>query len=188
MSVIAFPYPAPAQPNRLRRIGRFVAVSSIVCAVVAVIGVPILWSSEDLVRQWVLTQTPLGSRPFTLNLDTRISGAAISLLGLAPVIFCLLQLAALFSRFARGEVFVDANAARIRRIGIALIANTLLSPLVQMLTTINLTRANVPGQIVVQFGFELSHVLSVLSGLALIAFASIMTEAVRLWHDNSEII
>jgi hypothetical protein len=57
-----------------------------------------------------------------------------------------------------------------------------------MLTTINLTRANEPGQIVVMFGIEQSHVLSVLSGLALVAFATVMADAVRLWHENSEII
>ena len=52
----------------------------------------------------------------------------------------------------------------------------------------DLTRANQPGQLVVMFGIEQSQVLSVLSGLALIAFATVMADAVRLWHENSEII
>jgi len=187
MSVIAFPYPVPAAP-RLRRIGRIVAVGALLCVAGAVLAVPLLWSSDEVLRHWIATQSPLGARPFTLNLDTRLVGALISLIGLAPVIYALLQLSMLFSRFARGEVFATDNAWRIRRMGLALIANALISPLVQMLTTVNLTRANQPGQIVVMFGIEQSHVLSVLSGLALIAFATVMADAVRLWHENSEII
>ena len=187
MSVIAFPYPVPAEP-RLRRIGRVVAVGALLCVAGAVLAVPVLWSSDEMLRHWIATQSPLGARPFTLNLDTRFAGALISLIGLAPVLYALLQLSMLFSRFARGEVFATDNAGRIRRMGLALIVNALISPLVQMLTTINLTRANQPGQIVVMFGIEQSHVLSILSGLALIAFATVMADAVRLWHENSEII
>ena len=187
MSVIAFPYPVPVEP-RLRRIGRIVAVGALVCATGAMLAVPLLWSSDEVLRHWIATQSPLGARPFTLNPGTRFVGALISLVGLAPVIYALLQLSMLFSRFARGEVFVTGNAWRIRRMGLALIVNALISPLVQMLTTINLTRANAPGQIVVMFGIEQSHVLSVLSGLALVAFATVMADAVRLWHENSEII
>ncbi|KYG20173.1 hypothetical protein SE92_07765 [Bradyrhizobium sp. AT1] len=187
MSVIAFPYPTPVEP-RLRRIGRIVAAGALVCVAGAVLAVPLLWSSDELLRHWIATQSALGARPFTLNLDTRLAGALISLLGLAPVIYALLQLSMLFSRFARGEVFVTGNAWRIRRMGLALIVSALISPLVQMLTTINLTRANQPGQIVVMFGIEQSHVLSVLSGLALLAFATVMADAVRVWHENSEII
>lgn len=187
MSVIAFPYPVPAEP-RLRRIGRIVAVGALVCAAGAVLALPLLWSSDEVLRHWIATQSPLGARPFTLNSGTRLAGALISLTGLAPVIYALLQLSMLFSRFARGEVFVTDNAWRIRRMGLALITNALISPLVQMLTTVNLTRANQPGQIVVMFGFDQSHVLSVLSGLALIAFATVMADAVRLWHENSEIV
>lgn len=187
MSVIAFPYPVPAEP-RLRRIGRVVAVGALVCVAGAVLAVPLLWSSDEVLRHWIATGSPLGARPFTLNFGTRFAGGLISLIGLAPVIYALLQLSMLFSRFARGEVFVTGNAWRIRRMGLALIVNALMSPLVQMLTTINLTRANEPGQLVVMFGIEQSHVLSVLSGLALVAFATVMADAVRLWHENSEII
>ncbi|WP_342740395.1 DUF2975 domain-containing protein [Bradyrhizobium sp. B117] len=187
MSVIVFPYPVPAEP-RLRRIGRIVAVGALVCVAGAVIAVPLLWSSDEVLRRWIATQSPLGAQPFTLNPGTRFAGALISLIGLAPVLYALLQLSMLFSRFARGDVFVTSNAWRIRRMGLALIVGALISPLVQMLTTLNLTRANQPGQIVVMFGIDQSHVLSVLSGLALIAFATVMGDAVRLWHENSEII
>lgn len=187
MSVIAFPYPIPVEP-RLRRIGRIVAIGSLVCLAGAVLAVPLLWSSDELLRHWIATQSPLGARPFTLHPGTRFIGALISLVGLAPVLYALFQLSMLFSRFARGEVFVTENAWRIRRMGLALIANALISPLVQMLTTINLTRANEPGRIVVMFGIEQSQVLSVLIGLALVAFATVMADAVRLWHENSEII
>ncbi|WP_448044430.1 DUF2975 domain-containing protein [Bradyrhizobium liaoningense] len=187
MSVIAFPYPTPIKP-RLRRIGRIVAIGSLVCVAGAVLAVPLLWSSDEVLRHWIATQSPLGVRPFTLQPGTRVVGALISLAGLVPVLYALWQLSMLFSRFARGEVFVTENAWRIRRMGLALIVNALTSPLVQMLTTINLTRANEPGQLVVMFGIEQSQVLSVLSGLALVAFATVMADAVRLWHENSEII
>ena len=51
MSVIAFPYPAPVKANRLRRIGRIVAVGAIVCAVGALVAVPLLWSSDEVLRR-----------------------------------------------------------------------------------------------------------------------------------------
>lgn len=188
MSVIAFPYPAPVEPNRLRRIGRIVSVGALVCVAGAVLAVPLLWSSDETLRQWIAHQSPLGARPFTLSLGTRFAGALLSLIGLAPALYALLQLAMLFSRFARGEVFVTGNAWRIRRMGLALIVNAVMSPLVQMLMTINLTWANQPGQRLVMFGIDQSHVLSALSGLALIAFATVMADAVRLWRENSEII
>lgn len=188
MSVIAFPCPVPGAPNRLRRIGRIVAIGALVCAAGAVLAVPLLWSSDEVLSHWIATQSPLGARPFTLNFGTRFAGALICMIGLAPVLYALLQLSMLFSRFARGEVFVTGNASRIRRMGLALIVNALISPVVQMLTTINLTRANVQGQLVVMFGIEQSQVLSVLSGLALVAFATVMADAVRVWHENSEII
>ncbi|MGT2434496.1 DUF2975 domain-containing protein [Bradyrhizobium betae] len=162
---MVFPFPAPAVP-RLRRIGRTVSVGALVCVAGTVIAVPLLWSSDEVLWHWIATQSPLGARQFTLNAGTRFVGALISMIGLAPVIYALLQLSMLFARFARGEVFVTDNAWRIRRMGFALIANALMSPLVQMLTTINLTRANVPGQLVVMFGIEQSQVLSVLSGLS----------------------
>ena len=187
MSVVAFPCPVPAEP-RLRRIGRIIAIGALVCAAGAVLAVPLLWSSDEILRQWIATQTPLGARSFTLHAGVRFAGAMISLIGLAPGLYALWQLSRLFSRFARGEVFVPQNAWRIRRMGLALMVNALISPLVQMLTTMNLTRANEPGQLVVMFGVEQSHVLSVLGGLALVAFATVMADAVRLWHENSEIL
>ncbi|MBR0847168.1 DUF2975 domain-containing protein [Bradyrhizobium diazoefficiens] len=188
MSVIAFPCPAPVEPNRLRRIGRIVSISALVCAAGGVLAVPLLWSSDETLRHWIATQSPLEARPFTLDLGTRFAGALLSLIGLAPVLYALLQLSMLFSCFARGVVFATENARRIRRMGLALIVNAVMSPLVQMLMTINLTWANRPGQRVVMFGIDQSHVLSALSGLALIAFATVMADAVRLWHENSEII
>lgn len=187
MSVIAFPSSVPVKP-RLQRIGRIVVVGALVCIAGAVLAVPLLWTSDEVLRHWIATQSPLGGRPFTLSPGTRFVGALISLIGLAPGLYALCKLALLFSRFARGEVFVTENAWRIRRMGLALIVNVLISPVVQMLTTINLTRANEPGQLVVMFGIDQSQVLSALGGLALVAFAAVMADAVRLWHENSEII
>ena len=75
MSVVAFPFPAPVEP-RLRRIGRIVAVGALLCVAGGVLAVPLLWSSDEMLRHWIATQSPLGARPFTLNLSTRLAGAA----------------------------------------------------------------------------------------------------------------
>ena len=74
MSVVAFPFPAPVEP-RLRRIGRIVAVGALLCVAGAVLAVPLLWSSDEMLRHWIATQSPLGARPFTLNFSTRLAGA-----------------------------------------------------------------------------------------------------------------
>lgn len=189
MNVVMLALPAPMPTNtRLRRIGRVVAIGSLLSAAAVLLSIPLVWSSDQLIQRWLAWQGPLGTRPITVRFDTRIGGALISLLGAAPVLYALVELAKLFAAFARGRVFEHDNAGRIGRIGWALIAKTALSPFLQILTTFNLTRSNPPDLRMIGFEFELAQLLNVLAGIALIAFARIMREAVRLSTENSEFV
>ncbi len=184
MSVIVLALPPNEPPNRLRRIGRIISIGSLVCAAAMVASIPILWSDDHLIQRWVAWPSPLGTKPITINVDTRILGALLSLVGASPLLYALVQLSRLFSAFARGLVFEDRNAARIRAIGVALLIKTALSPLLQILTTLNLTINNPPTLRLVGLELEASHLMTILGGLALMAFASVMREAARLSSEN----
>lgn len=189
MNVVMLAVPMPAPTNaRLRRIGHVVAVGSVLITAAIVLSIPLVWSSDQLIQRWLAWQSPLGVRPITVRLDTRLVGALISLLSAVPVLFALVELARLFAAFARGSVFEDDNARRIGRIGWALIAKAALSPFLQILTTYNLTRSNPPDLRMIGFELELSQLLTVLAGTALIAFARIMREAAQLCTENSEFV
>lgn len=188
MNVIMLALPPAETPNRLQRIGRVVAIGALVCAAAIVIGTAVLWSSDQLIQRWVAWPSPLGIRPVTINFENRLLGALLSLIGAAPSLYALVQLSRLFSAFARGIIFEDENATRIRAIGIALLVKVALSPLIQVLTTFNLTINNPPHLRVIGLEFELNHLVTILGGLALIAFASVMREAVRLSRENHEFV
>jgi hypothetical protein len=187
--MLPLPVPVPAPINaRLRRIGRVVAVGSLLITAAIVFSIPVVWSSDQLIQRWLAWQSPLGVRPITVRFDTRLVGGLISLLGAIPVLFALVELAKLFAAFARGSVFEDANARRIGRIGWALIVKAAVSPFLQILTTYNLTRSNPPDLRMIGFELELGQLLTLLAGIALIAFARIMREAVQLSTENSEFV
>lgn len=187
--MLPLPVPVPAPINaRLRRIGRVVAVGSLLITAAIVFSIPVVWSSDQLIQRWLAWQSPLGVRPITVRFDTRLVGGLISLLGAIPVLFALVELAKLFAAFARGSVFEAANARRIGRIGWALIVKAAVSPFLQILTTYNLTRSNPPDLRMIGFELELGQLLTLLAGIALIAFARIMREAVQLSTENSEFV
>lgn len=188
MDTIALALSPADGPHRLRRIGRIVAVGSLVCAAAIVCSTAVVWSNDQLIQRWVAWPSPLGIRPITINFDTRIIGALLSLIGSAPFVYALVQLSRLFSSFARGIVFEIENTTRIRNIGVALLARAALAPIVQILTTLVLTINNPPNARLIGLELEVSNFATVLGGLALIAFASVMGEAVRLSRENSEFV
>jgi hypothetical protein len=188
MTVITLAAPPPPPAPRLRRIGQVVAVGALACAVALVIGTAVVWSNDAMIRHAIVWPGPLGLGPVTLGFDTRLFGALLSLLGAAPALYALVQLSRLFSAFARGVVFEDENVARIRAIGIALLVKVALSPAIQVLTTLTLTINNPPGARSIALGIEMNHLLTILGGLALIAFASVMREAVRVARENHEFV
>lgn len=173
---------------RLRRIGHVVAIGALVCAVVIVVSAPVIWTNDHLIHRWVAWPSPLGMRPITITFDTRMVGMLLGLAASLPVLYALVQLSRLFAAFAIGHIFEDDNAVRIRHIGIALIVRAVIAPPVQILTTLNLTINNPPDARTIGFEIEAWHLMTVLGGLALIAFASVMRDAARISQENREIV
>ncbi len=174
--------------DRLWRIGRIVSVGSLVCAAAIVIGIATAWSNDQLIQRWIAWPGPLGIKPITINFSTRVIGALLSLIGAAPFLYALVQLSRLFSAFTQGIVFEIENTTRIRNIGLALLARVALSPIIQVLTTLALTINNPPNARMIGIELEVNQFATVLGGLALIAFASVMREAVRLSRENREFV
>jgi hypothetical protein len=126
---------------------------------------------------------PLISGKAVLNIDTSSLQAlylftAVTELGGIVGLYVLLQLRALFASLVSGMSFAPENSGRIKKIGLAVIAWTLINPLLQyfggkaMLAEYSL---NVPG-IQLSPAFELNG-LGIFIGLAMIVLSSVLNEA-----------
>jgi hypothetical protein len=129
---------------------------------------------------------PLISGKAVLNIDTSSLQAlylftAVTELGGIVGLYVLLQLRALFASLVSGMSFAPENSGRIKKIGLAVIAWTLINPLLQyfggkaMLAEYSL---NVPG-IQLSPAFELNG-LGIFIGLAMIVLSSVLNEAASM--------
>jgi hypothetical protein len=129
---------------------------------------------------------PLISGKAVLNIDTSSLQAlylftAVTELGGIVGLYVLLQLRALFASLVSGNSFAPENSGRIKKIGLVVIAWTLINPLLQyfggkaMLAEYSL---NVPG-IQLSPAFELNG-LGIFIGLAMIVLSSVLNEAASM--------
>jgi hypothetical protein len=129
---------------------------------------------------------PLISGKAVLNIDTSSLQAlylftVVTELGGIVGLYVLLQLRALFASLVSGMSFAPENSGRIKKIGLAVIAWTLINPLLQyfggkaMLAEYSL---NVPG-IQLSPAFELNG-LGIFIGLAMIVLSSVLNEAASM--------
>lgn len=110
---------------------------------------------------------------------------ALALLpGLALFAVTVLNIRALFRRFARGRVLDPANGDRLAVIGWMLIAGAGLSVLSRTFIALALTLGNPAGEKQLVIGFSLSDFVFLLFGLFVLAFAHVIREAARLADEN----
>lgn len=134
------PRPAPSLPARVRVFSRIVAASFLLLAilfsalVVAVVGAMFLYRGDMLGLGprggWIgpgpmpAGFTPVGALP----LREKLTYTLVALVREGPKLATLLNQAALFSLYARGQVFAPANARRLRDTGAWLVLDG-VSPL-----------------------------------------------------------
>ena len=99
-------------------------------------------------------------------------------------LYALVMVRRLFAGYRRGEVFARAAAARLGRIGWAVLALAPVSTAAQTLAVLTATWANPPGERQFVIDIADSDVYAVVIGLALVAVARVMEEAARIAEEN----
>ncbi|MCF8481425.1 MAG: DUF2975 domain-containing protein [Rhodospirillum sp.] len=169
-------------PSRVRRICH---VMSVACGLGA-LALPLAgawgaWNYQDLVG----SPPPEGMAPSLVW-----QGVAAVLLSL-PMIWVgvgLVRLAALFRDQARGLVFTDANADRVRVFGSCLVLGAVLNPVVQTLAILALTHGFPPGSRLIQIGLGLDDAVLATIGGGMAVLGWVMGEARRLSEDLEGIV
>ena len=103
---------------------------------------------------------------------------------LALFIVAMIEVARMFWGFAAGRIFEIDTARRIRLIGAAVAMLAVVNPLAGLVQSVILTAGNSSEERLVALSIAYQDCATLLAGLALIAFAEVMKEAVRLADEN----
>lgn len=169
-------------------------IGAVMCFVVAIGGalaelaLAWIWLFPDYVQELVAPHLGLGAAPVSLTAGTRIAGFAISMLPLGTLLYALHQAYGVFDAYRRGHIFSPDVPARLRAIGLAMVALAILRPIANTLLGVVLTLGNPPGQQVVSIGISLDdYMIAAFGGLILI-IGHVMVEARRIADDHSQIV
>lgn len=180
----------PRSPDlgRLRRLALCVRslclLGLALCAAVPVY----LWAQPELLIEMVRTDWGIGDRLLQTDLTARSFGLLAISLPAGMLAYVLWQVWALFGGYAQGQVLTLRAAQQLRRAAVALTALGPSLPLSKALCLLALTLGNPPGERLLHLSISMQDYLSLLSGLVLLAIASVMREAVRLAEENAEFI
>ncbi|MDJ1158477.1 DUF2975 domain-containing protein [Chelatococcus sp. SYSU_G07232] len=179
---------ADAGFRRIRRIGRFVAVLAVLLALLWPLALAASWADLDFVQGRLATEFGVAGRPIDTSAQTRALAFALSMLIVGPSMYGLVLIARLFTAFARGVVFEEENALRLSRFALVLIVTSVAAPFARLATSVLLTMDNAPEERVMALLIEGSDLVAFLAGWAILAFAAIFREAVRLAHENRQFV
>ncbi len=180
--------PSPALSKRIRTISRTVQLMAHAGMVLSCLVVAIVWSNADLVRSLVVPQVGLHNHTVTMTPATQAAGFGLSLIPLALFVYTLHLVARLFGAFARGFVFDTDNAKTLKTLGCTLIAAALAAIVARTGLALILTLGNEPGQRILSIGLDGGHYGGLLGGGAVLAFAMVFEEAVRLSDENRSFV
>lgn len=170
----------------VRRIAWWVRALTLLAALVMGLLPLAFWLEPAVLASAMLKLPKLGEVPVTPGI--RLMAAAALLPSVAMTLFGLQQLWKLFDGYARGQVFTDLAALRLRRLGIVLMLLCLLKPFTGAAMSVILSWHNPPGQRMLTLGLSGDDYVSLLSGAVLLAIASVMREAARLAQENAEFV
>jgi hypothetical protein len=148
----------------------------------------VIWSDPERVRGLVAPMIGLADRPLALTRNALIGGFLAGLTQVTFYAYALWLVARLFRSFASGVVFVQGNADTLRAIGWTLILAALLAPVTRALQSAALTLDNPAGQRVVAVQLDFGTFAALLGGGAVLGFAAVMREAVRLADENRQFV
>ena len=172
------------------RICRASGWMSTVIAVGIVIAVAVFvwyWSDEALVRRLALSavdeQTPitLSAQSYWLFLAVKLGELAVYVLGLWIA-------RDLFRSFARGEIFTEAAARKLRRLGIVVTAIAPTMIIARTAAVLALTIENPDGERVLAIGISGTDFAIAVIGILLSVIGWIMLEAARIAEENRQFV
>lgn len=149
-------------------------------------------ASLIIVPEWFDTMVRLAYPEITIVTGItefkRISLLILLSMPLGVALYGLWNVRMLFDCYARGEVFKPAPAAYIRRVGLAMLVNVVLSVLFHAIGSVLLTHDNPSGtrQLSVTVSSD-TYLLLLLGGL-LVVIGWVMQEAARLSDENSQFV
>ncbi len=170
-----------ARLRRLAGIMRWVSLALAAFGPVVLIGV---WMRFEVFAPSVMPGLGVG----TFSGLDRIGGYAISMLPAAIGVWGFLNLAALFGRFAAGDLFDAGNALRLRRFAISLLAVVPAKVVAHALLSVWLTRAMPPGSRQLQISFSSDDVVLFAIGLLMVALATVLREAAEIADENRQFV
>lgn len=169
-------------------------LSAVMCIVVAIggalaeVALAWVWLFPDYVQALIVPHIGLGQTPVSLDFGTRLAGFGVSSIPLAVLFYALHQAYALFDAYRLGHAFPEHAPLRLRRIGLSMLALSVLRPITNCLLGLVLTAANPPGQKLLVIGLSIDDYMIAIFGGLILAIAHVMIEANRLADDNRQII
>ncbi len=107
---------------------------------------------------------------------------------LAVTLYGLWHARLLFASYEKGEIFTSRAAGHIRLVGLAMLINAILSPLVHTLGSILLTYDNMAGSRAIAVSLSSDSYSLLLTGGLLIVIGWVMHEAARLSEENRQFV
>ena len=118
----------------------------------------------------------------------RVIGAAVGFLPIIAIMLALFQLARICREYAEGHLFSNTVLAAYRRLGLSLIAFTLLQCLQPTLLGLALATTLPPGKRFVTLGISSHDLLWMLLTALVFLLGSVMQVAQRIQAENAEIV
>jgi len=169
-------------------------LAAIMCFVVAIGGalaelaLAWVWLSPSIVTAYVAPHVGLAGASVSTDGTTRLLGFLACMIPLSVLFYALHQAYELFDSYRLGKVFPDDAPARLRRIGLCMLALAILRPLTGALLSVILTAAAPAGQRMLTLGISIDDYMIALFGGLILAIAYVMTEAARVAADNRLIV
>lgn len=150
----------------------------------------LFWFHPDLVQQVAESYSGVDASLFTLTTTSQTLGWLISSLQLSVLSFALFAIASIFEDFGKGLWFVMRFSHKLKLFGGSLLLFSLLTPVVQALTSLALTYANPEGErlLIVSFAIDFKGLIILFVGILLLLMGKVMDKAIQISDENKEII
>jgi len=174
--------------SRLRQVGRAVRLFSAVAAALMVLGIVWVWSDGAQMVSYARGVAGATAAPAALSPGAYWTSLGLGLIPAAVFVHAMMRLAALFGRFAKGNVLESENAVALGRIGWLLIGFGVLSPIARALQSVAFTLGNPVGQRQLAVQLDPGVFGALAAGATLVAFGLVLREAIRLDEENKSFV
>jgi hypothetical protein len=186
--------PALAMPTRtppFRRLGPLSRVMEIVTSI-GIVLVIVLTGLTLLLPDWTrnLLVAKLGQVGSALPVTpaARVATAIVIAPPVGVMLWGLFAARALFSEFARGQVFTESAVRQLQRFAAAILIQAPLGPLVSAALSVAVSLTNETGERMHAITFSLHDYYALIIGGVLFAAATVMREAARIAAENASFI